>query len=38
VFPALSDEVTIPVEVIADDIVESDETVIVTMTATSNTM
>jgi hypothetical protein len=36
VFPAFSDEVTIPVEVIADDIVESDETVIVTMTATSN--
>ena len=37
VFPALSNSVTIPVDVIADNIVESDETVIVTMTATSNT-
>jgi|GEM_PF-1844603 len=37
VFPAYSNTVTIPVEVIADDIVESDETLIVTMTGTSNT-
>jgi methionine-rich copper-binding protein CopC len=36
VFPAFSTTVTIPVEVIADYLVESDETVIVTMTATSN--
>ncbi len=36
VFPAFSSTVTIPVEVIADYLVESDETVIVTMTTTSN--
>ncbi len=36
VFPALTNTFTIPVEVNADDIVEIDETVIVTMTATSN--
>ncbi len=36
VFPAFSSTVTIPVEVIADNLVESDETVIVSMTATSN--
>ncbi|HQN93137.1 MAG TPA: Calx-beta domain-containing protein [Prolixibacteraceae bacterium] len=35
-FPALSNSVTIPIEVIADDFVEGDETVIVTMNATNN--
>jgi hypothetical protein len=37
VFPAFTSSITIPVEVIADDLVESDETVTVSMTATSNT-
>ncbi|MGB3464288.1 MAG: cadherin domain-containing protein, partial [Cyclobacteriaceae bacterium] len=37
IFPANQSTVTIPVEVIADNIVEADETVIVTMTGTDNT-
>ncbi len=37
VFPALSNSVTIPVEVINDALVEPDETVIVTLVSTNNT-
>jgi hypothetical protein len=36
VFPAYSDETTIPLNVMADNLVESDETVTISMTTTSN--